>query len=486
MSTTALKLHWSRIHRRFFTLWVMTIALLAPSFSASHTGYLGVSSVAPVLTTLQQERMARQFIKIVASQKFILEDSQINNYITSLTRKLAASVQGYTDNYQIFVINDPVVNAFAGPGGVFFLHTGLLGLAKNEGELASVIAHEIAHHSQNHLAQLYEKQKLSQIPTMIAIVAGVAAGGDDALAITAAATAAQTEMMIDYTNHFEREADVIGLQILTDSGYDPRDLSNFLVSLETWLRHSGARQRTIHNTHPVTPDRIAYVKARINRFPQKTRQPDSTDFLMTQARIEALYNFKTQKTSEKFRELIQNNEGNHANYQYGYALALMKDRQYDLARQQINQLISMQPDSPRFKFAAAEIELSAGNPENVPSILSNLDKSYSENITFVELTTKALLRMNQATEAQKFVRKRIIKNPEFPDLHKLHAQAANAANDNLNSHLSLSEYYFLRGDLKLALRQLKLAEQFTKNDFYITETIRGKIEIVEQELKWRS
>lgn len=431
--------------------------------------------------------MARQFLKIVKAQKIFATDSQLQSYINSLAKKLSDQVRGYTGNYQFYILDDPIVNAFAGPGAIFFINTGLIDLANTEGELASVLAHEIAHHSQHHLAQLFEKQKATQIPALIAIIAGLAAGSSDGVTASAAVIAAQTELIIDYTNVLEREADVIGLQILTDAGYDARNLSNFLKGLESWLRKSGARQRTIHNTHPVTPERIAYVENRAKNFKNTLERENSAEFFLAKARTNAIYNWKPEKTAELFKTSLESGkvEQQSAN-RYGYALSLMKDRDFNQARSEIEQLMLAEPRNKWYLLAAAEIELAADNPEKAERLLANASEWLRSSLALIELQTTALLRLDRAKEAQKFIRKQIIKHPNSAAFYKLHAQASSAANDRLDSHLSLSEYHFLLGNLRESLNQLRIAEQYTADDFYTIETIKEKIRQVKQEIEWRS
>ena len=164
----------------------------------------------------------------------------------------------------------------------------------------------------------------------------------------------------------------------------------------------------------------------------------------------------------------------------------MKDRDFNQARSEIEQLLLAEPRNKWYLLAAAEIELAADNPAKAERLLANASEWLRSNLALIELHTTALLRLDRAKEAQKFIRKQIIKHPNSAAFYKLHAQASSAANDRLDSHLSLSEYHFLLGNLRESLNQLRIAEQYTADDFYTIETIKEKIRQVKQEIEWRS
>ena len=437
------------------------------------------------IKSLVLERQARYFLSLIREKSSLSEDLQINNYVSNLAKELAKNARMDSDPLNYFVVNDSSINAFAGPGATFFINTGIIELAETEGELASVIAHELAHHKQKHLSRLFSDYKATQLPALIAILAGIVVGGETGMAAIAGAQAARLEALIDYTLAYEREADAVGLQILTASSYSPIHARSFMLELEQAIREQGVVQSNIHNTHPVTPERVASFEARVNRYKQTVDKPPSPDFHFVKARSRVLFNWEPTKT----RNFFENNfsagsEIEQIATRYGLALSLARDSQIDSAREELNNLRVIEPDNLWFMLAAAEIELHDNNPDSARELL--VDSALSENAdsTVVEFYTLALIRSGNRQEANRYIRKHLNLNSEQIKYYKLHGEAATKSGELVNGYISESEYHYRLGELKLALQQLKIAQQHG-DDFYSTEVIREKKRVIEEEIAWR-
>ncbi len=440
-------------------------------------------NVAPVLTTIQDEIVAREFLKLIREQMTIVEDPQLSDYVTGLAKRLAANAGFDSSNFRVIIVDNNAVNALAGPGATFVFFTGLVDLAATEGEFASVVAHEIAHHTQRHLPQMMERQKDLAVPSMIAVLGGLIAGGSEGLGLAVTAAAAQKDALIRYTLHFEREADAIALRILAASNIEPRQARNFMDSLEQWIRLAGARQSSIHNTHPLTPERIANVENRLRAYEGRNYDADSNDFQLAKARSTVLNNFVPSATVASFVEQVDQGDQGNAGL-YGLALALSKDNRHDEAQQNIGKLITKDPNNTWFILANAEIELASGNSESAKQILENALK-FNQSLSLAELYANILLDAKQAKEAKRLVRKIILDHPKIPRLHKLHARASAQANDAFDVHFSTAEYYYLNGQLNAAMKQLNLAEDIAGNDFYRAERVKEKQKKIRTELSWQ-
>ena len=134
------------------------------------------------IKSLILERQARHFLSLIRDNSSLSEDLQINNYVSDLAKEIAKIARMDSDPLHYFVVNDSSINAFAGPGATFFINTGIIELAETEGELASVITHELAHYKQKHLSRLFSDYKATQLPTLVAILAGIVVGGDTGIA----------------------------------------------------------------------------------------------------------------------------------------------------------------------------------------------------------------------------------------------------------------------------------------------------------------
>ena len=431
------------------------------------------------------ERQARHFLSIIRNSTPLSDDLQINVYVSNLAKKLAAGGKMDSDPLHYYVTANPEVNAFAGPGATFFMNSGLIQLTTNEGELASVIAHELAHFKQDHLNRLTQKYSTTQTVSLLAILAGIFVGGDAATAAIVGSQAAQVESIIDNTLDFEREADAIGIQILADSGYSPIHARDFLYLLERKIHEGGLVQSNIHNTHPITPERIASIEGRLRRFPPDFATSNSDDFYFARTRAHVLYNWDPTRTQQTFdRNQTRLTGIDQLAARYGYALSLVQNNELDFARETIDQLRTEYPDNSWFELAAAEIELRDNKPTMAIQILKQTALGKQPSPAVVEFYTTALMHAGYLEDANRYLRKFLKPYSEYLKLYKLHGQVAVKSGDMFNGYASLSDYNFLSGNMNTAKRQLTVAQGYADSS-YTKAIVREKLRVVEEEIEWR-
>ena len=432
------------------------------------------------------ERQARHFLSIIESDIQLSQDTQINDYVLNLANTLAVNGDMGSEPLSYFVIADNGINAFAGPGATFFINTGIIDISETEGELASVIAHELAHFKQDHLTRLTENYEATKVPLFVAILAGIAVGGDAGIAAVLGSQAAVTESMIDHTLSYEREADAVGLQILTSSGYSPNHAINLMLRLEKHIREQGVIQSNIHNTHPVTPERISSIQQRIQQYPNVNDKQTGKNFLFAQAKTRVLYNWKPNQTYKFFEQRL--NEGSDdykLAMKYGLALSLAKDGDQIAARELLHELVGSNPLNSWIVLALAELELNSNNPEVAEAVLAQIAQSDNPDNAIVEQFTLSLSHSGKYSEATRYIRKWLPVRPHQISLLNVYAQVAAKSGNIVDGHIAQAEYYFQTGNLQRARKLLKTAQNISK-DFYSTELIREKLRIVENELAWRS
>lgn len=431
------------------------------------------------------QRQARHFLAIVRERKQLSNDLMINAYVIQIAKKLAVAGDLEYDSLHYFVIDDSGVNAFAGPGATFFLNSGIIQLAGNEAEVASVMAHELAHFKQDHLNRLIQAHQANQGPSLLAILAGILVGGDAGLATIVGSQAASIESHIEHTLSYEREADSVGLRMLAKAGYDPRNAASFMAKLENHLRQTGIVQSNIHNTHPVTPERVASMNARLNQFSGRTFLPLSTDFFFLKARTQALFDWEPDQTSLSFvSNLSTGSPLQQVASRYGYALSMVRDGHVAKAFQELETLRSLHPDNLWVLHALAEIALEQQRPETAVSLLTALAATEQPHPAVVQLYTLALVDSGQPETAHRYIRKHLNTNSEFDELLRANAQTAKAIGADVDAYILDSDYHFNQGNIKLAKSQLEFAES-KADDFYSLAIIREKIRTINQEIEWR-
>ncbi|MBA3322885.1 MAG: M48 family metalloprotease [Pyrinomonadaceae bacterium] len=232
----------------------------------------------------QDIQMGRQSAQQIAQQVPLLQDEQIVNYVRGLGNKLADKAPGFDFTYQFNVIATKDINAFALPGGYIFVNAGAIAAAKNEGELAGVIAHEITHvalrHGTNQASKAYIAQK------GLGIIEAITGGRETDLgqAVGAIGGLGANALFLKFGRTAEQQADLEGARILAAAGYDPRDMANFFKTLEQ--QGGGQRVPEFLSDHPDPGNRIAAINEALPGL-GASRNPvrDSEQFKQVRARL---------------------------------------------------------------------------------------------------------------------------------------------------------------------------------------------------------
>ena len=243
-----------------------------------------------VMSPQAERRLGESVMRELRNDPHYIEDPEVTAYLDTLGDKLVNAVPGAEWRFQFFAMRDPTINAFALPGGFVGVNTGLINIADNESELASVLAHEITHVTQHHIARLFARQQQLQLPTMAAMVAAILLGNSNPDLAAGAATAAQAGMVqanINYTRGYEKEADRIGFQRLVAAGFDPHGMPEFFEKMQRYTRVSDDSSVPAYlRDHPVTTQRIADAENRAAHAVYRPH-PDSVEFGLVRAKLRA-------------------------------------------------------------------------------------------------------------------------------------------------------------------------------------------------------
>ena len=333
----------------------ITIATTATANTANiHNHYSGnnlpdLGTAAVNTFSLEKEKqIGDAYMRVIRSSAPVVSDPVLNQYLTELGDNLVAHASDVKTPFYFFLLQNDEINAFAFFGGHVGMRTGLFLNADNESELASVLAHEITHVTQRHLARSFEAQQKAAPATVAgmlgAILLTIAApqAGMAALATTQALSA-QTK--INYTRLHEKEADRIGMQVMVDSGYDPDAAANFFAKLAARYRFTSKPPQMLL-THPLPESRISEARNRAFRYPHRYI-PDNINFQLAKARVQvrfsnyseaaalSLFEQQLQKKTYAFREAAL----------YGKALALFRTKDFKQSEAIIDNLLQTDPNN---------------------------------------------------------------------------------------------------------------------------------------------
>ena len=252
----------------------LTFALAALNVPAQDTRLPDIgSSAGEVLGPAQQAEYGAMTLSQLRHYGYVLDDPLIEGWLQGVGHRLGASSDNSAQSFTFFMLKDRQINAFATLGGYIGTNAGLVLAADREDQVASVLSHEIAHVTQNHVLRGVERAERDSVPILLAMLGAIVlaqsssnSGGDATMAALAAAQGLMAQRMIDYTRANESEADRVGIQTLARSGYDPNAMAEFFTSLQAVVRvnRGGEREHTPDylQTHPITITRIGEAKER--------------------------------------------------------------------------------------------------------------------------------------------------------------------------------------------------------------------------------
>lgn len=404
-------------------------------------------------------RLGAMVARELRDQNALIEDPEVSEYLQTVGQRLASQSADGGRDFQFFVIKETSINAFAVPGGFVFLHEGLMLATTNESELASVMAHEIAHVTQHHIARQIRAQSQQAMASAAAILAAIllgAVGGGQAIeGGIAAAQGMSAQAQINFTRDNEMEADRVGIGYLAGAGYDANAMGGFF---ETMSRHEGLAATYIPAMlidHPVTTDRIAEARARASQFPPRTAH-DSQSYELIRERVRVLSTTADIDLAGYYERKLARPDADLADH-YGYALALTASNRADEAIKVLTPLVQQHETLTLLHVALAQAQAKAGHTKEALASFARSAQLFPRNVPVTVRYAEELMAVGRANEAHNMLLDLFNNTPPTPDQIRLTALAASAAGDAGDAYYYMGEYQIAGGDLNLAAQQYSLA-----------------------------
>jgi len=434
------------------------------------------------LTAEEAARIGQSMYRDLRRADAILNDIECNHYLQQLALQLLAGRDSRHATPPVsFIIDNAAINAFALPGGYIGINSGLIIAARSESELAAVVAHELAHVSQQHIARRLERADASALPLTAAMIAAILLGGDNshiAQAAIASGVASQVQQQIDFTRDNEQEADRIGIELLLGSGFDSRAMASFFERLAQQNRYSADIAPEYLRTHPVTDSRISDARHRATQQPPPATT-DETPFEIFQARVEIL-------TSDEPERLLTHYQARADQHdiagRYGTALLLSRLGREAEAIAQLRELLNMEPHRIAFRLAAAQSEDRRGESGAALALLrEGLDLYPGNPRLILKLAESALLAGEPQLAHQQLRQLLATADPTLPAIsYQRLAQAEAAIGDIANAQLAQANYYAATGDHHAAITQLRALLRDSTLDDYTAARAQARLKELEQ------
>jgi predicted Zn-dependent protease len=487
--------------RRLLTA-VLAMALALPPAAAPRAQAIDLPSLgeaaADDFSPATERKLGEQIMRQIRRDKSYLSDPDTNEYLNNLGYQLVAASPARHMDFVFFAIRDPMLNAFALPGGFIGVHSGLVLAAQSESELASVLAHEIGHVDQRHIARMIAGQKDSVAITigslLLALLAaryGGNSSGDLAQAAILGGQAAAVQQQLNFSRDAEREADRIGFQTLTTAGFDPRGMADFFTRMQQGTRIYESAAPAYLRTHPLTVERISDLQNRVRDTRGKQR-PDSLDFFLIRARLRVLQDDTVQgwrDAQQHFDHQLQTRSAaSETAARYGYALATLRLNQNDAAYEAAQAARkSTRAPSPMLDKLLAEARFAAAKTPEERLAAIQLARDAVQRFPLSRLTALTyadlLQQDGQHEAAAAFVREQLAISRSETTYYSLLARSYAELGRKTLHHQAVAEAYLLLGATPAALDQLSRARAAGDADFYTLSQVDARIRQIEQQVR---
>lgn len=442
----------------------LTLGQMMPAFadSADSLPDMGTSA-GSTLSIGQEMQMGDYYVRQLRGSAPLINDPLLVQYINGLGMRLVSHANSVKTPFHFYLVNNDEINAFAFFGGNVVLHSALFRYADNESQLASVMAHEISHVTQRHLARAMEDQKRSAPLTWAGALGSILlamASPQAGMAALTGTLAGTQQGMITFTQQNEQEADRIGIQVLQRSGFDPQAMPTFLEKLLDQSRYA-SRPPEILLTHPLPESRLADARNRANQMRPVVVQ-SSADFYLAKARTLGMYtNGDNKLGTDLLNAWDKGNIRQQHAAQYGRALLAMESNNFDQARKTLQPLLSADPQNAWYLDLATDIDLGQKKTSDAINRLKNARELRTNPVLQLNLAN-ALLQGGQPGEAATILNRYTFTNKEDGNGWDLLAQAEGALGNRDQELAARAESMALVGQLEQAISLLSSASSQVK------------------------
>lgn len=436
---------------------------------------MGESS-ATIFGQRDERRLGAYTVRRLREANYILDDLELTRYLQGLIDKLATAGGFNNQHLTIFLIRDSSINAFALPGGYMGVNTGLLMASQTESELAAVLAHEITHIMQRHIARSIEANQGVDLLATAAIIAAIIVSGSDPDVTQAAVgggLAAVQQRKINHTRSHEYEADRIGIALLHKAGFDPAGMAAFFGRLEDKSRYY-SNVPEILRTHPISSNRISEAKARAAKWAY-TPKPDSLSYYLMKERARVASITDIAALTQYYQLNKPKNTQEKTALDYGKALTLSRAGRHPQAQATLKPLLASAELEPVYYLAAANNAAAAGLLSESERQYDALKALYPNDALFAFQYAEALLKAGESGKAFSLLLKH---RPSRFTRHRYYLLLSRAASEQKlhgQANLYLAEHHLVNGRKIEAIKQLRRAKSRTDLSQYARTRIEARM-----------
>ncbi len=419
---------------------------------------MGEASSAVV--SIEQEReLGQAWLRSYRAQTDINTDYLLQEYVENLILNMAQHSDVVDKRLDVIIVNNPALNAFAVPGGIVGVNTGLFNYAETEHQFSSVMAHELSHLSQRHFARSVAERQSNQMTTMAGILAGIllaaTTSGDAGLAMISASQAASLEADLRYSRQHEQEADRIGIEVMAKAGYDPNAMGHMFENMLRSTSYVGYQAPEYLRSHPLTESRVNDALNRARQYPQKF-YPESQLYQLMRKRVEVQESRVPAQAVQKFEAELASQDS--PINKYALSLAYKKALRYEDALELAKELYESDSSYQPFGLLYADLLNLTGDTRAAEPIVRNYLQRRPDSYALNMALAGTLSHAGKFSESADILRKQTLSRPNDSAVWYEYSETLGLAGEILELHKARAEYFMLVGAFDRAIRQLQFAK----------------------------
>lgn len=396
----------------------------------------------------EEREVGEKLLSIVRKEFTLLDDPDLTEYVTDLGRQTLQLAGPQFFDYHFFIIDNKEFNAFAAPSGLIFFHSGLVDLCDTEGELVSVLAHEIGHAASRHIADRIDKSGKLNAGTTALMLAGLLLGqGALSQAIVTGSMAGGMTANLKFSREDEEEADRLSYKWMKQENRDPVDMVNMLKKMRRVSRYHRKQVPTYLLTHPEPENRIGYIEDLILQDPQKKIQAkDEFAYQRFKYRVQALT-----RDTQSILPILKNKAEepnvlqNDPMVFFGLSQAYLANRDFPKAEETLQKVISRFPDKPILKTDLGRIKLEAGETKKALEIFQEIRKQNPSGAYNMYYLAKALQQDGELAQAVLIYENLTERMPTYAKLYQEIGKIRAALGNKALGHYNLALYQYYEG-----------------------------------------
>ena len=469
----------------FATTQLSHTQIFLPTQNMGQTEVPDIGSGIGLLDQQKEKLIGEKVYREVHRQMPTIQDAWLEDQFLQVFSGILSQTQ-LGQPIGLVIIKDPQINAFAVPGGLFALNTGLITSAKNLDEIAGVMAHEIAHVAQRHYSRSQEAFKGQGLLALAGIIVGAAiasqADSEVGSAVMLGTQAALMDKQLSYSRNQEREADRIGMQFMYAAGYNPQSMADYFET----MHRATSRVSFLPDfwlTHPLTTERMSEARLRANQLPQVRSKIYDLDF--------DILKWYTQVVSNQATEIQLQALANQKNIAGLLALSKFYLMQGDYTQAQSNlDLVKIKLKSHILvPLIQTDIYLGQNKFDQAYDSISSLQKTMPENRALSYKLVEVLIRQGKIDQAQTLVQRFIRKNQRDIQGWQLLQQATNLDKSsplqavNVLCYRAEAEYW--SGYEENAIKSMLHAQRLAKGNLAMSAKIDSRLKQMQDDRRMK-